>query len=150
MATKRCMHCGMTFILRPQNPNQTYCNAQACQRARKRQWQKDKLHSDLDYRINQRAAQQTWALRNPDYWRHYRDTHLEYQHHQPPQGSRLTNPHDLTQEIRHVKMDACDFLSGLYLITRHPSFPARNGDSWIVEITPVSLDVPAQDGRVKR
>ncbi|MFC4298380.1 hypothetical protein ACFO0J_10045 [Castellaniella hirudinis] len=63
----------MTFILRPQNPNQTYCNAQSCQQARKRQWQKDKLHYDLDYRINQQAAQQTWAMHNPDYWRHYRE-----------------------------------------------------------------------------
>jgi len=46
---------------RPQVRNQAFCPSPDCQRARKRQWQCDKLKSDPTYRINQRAAQQAWS-----------------------------------------------------------------------------------------
>ncbi len=71
--TRYCACCGKPFEPRPQVPDQAYCSAPDCQRARKRQWQRAKLQSDPDYRINQHAAQQAWALRNQDYWRNYRD-----------------------------------------------------------------------------
>ena len=67
--TKHCAHCGQPFEPRPQVPDQAFCSAPDCQRARKRQWQRAKLQSDPDYRINQRAAQQAWSQRNQDYWR---------------------------------------------------------------------------------
>ena len=76
--TKRCAHCGQPFEPRPQVPDQAYCSAPDCQRARKRQWQRSKLQSDPDYRINQRAAQQAWSQRNQDYWHNYRDDRPEY------------------------------------------------------------------------
>ena len=78
---KRCACCGNSFEPRPQVPDQAYCSSPDCQRARKRQWQRAKLQSDSDYRINQRAAQQAWSQRNPDYWRNYRDARPEYEHH---------------------------------------------------------------------
>ena len=78
---KRCACCGNSFEPRPQVPDQTYCSSPGCQRARKRQWQRAKLQSDFDYRINQRAAQQAWSQRNPDYWRNYRDARPEYEQH---------------------------------------------------------------------
>jgi len=76
--TKRCAHCDQPFEPRPQVPDQAFCSAPGCQRARKRQWQRFKLQSDPDYRINQRAAQQAWSQRNQDYWRNYRDDQPEY------------------------------------------------------------------------
>lgn len=72
--TRHCTYCGKPFEPRPQVPDQAYCSAPACQRARKRQWQQAKLQSDPDYRINQRAAQQAWSQRNQDYWRSTRPT----------------------------------------------------------------------------
>ena len=60
---KRCACCGNSFEPRPQVPDQAYCSSPDCQRARKRQWQRAKLQSDSDYRINQRAAQQAWSQR---------------------------------------------------------------------------------------
>lgn len=73
MTTKYCTHCGHPFEPRPQVPDQAFCSAPECQRARKREWQRAKLQSDPDYRINQQAAQRAWSQRNHDYWRNHRD-----------------------------------------------------------------------------
>ncbi len=56
--TRRCACCGKPFEPCPQVPDQAFCSSPDCQRARKRQWQRAKLQSDPDYRINQRATQQ--------------------------------------------------------------------------------------------
>lgn len=76
--TRCCACCGEPFEPRPQVPDQAYCSAPECQRARKRQWQRAKLQSDPDYRDNQRSAQQAWSQRNPDYWRDYRTDCPDY------------------------------------------------------------------------
>ena len=138
--TRRCACCGKPFAPRPQVPDQAYCSDPDCQRARKRQWQRAKLQSDPDYRDNQRAAQQTWSQRNPDYWRGYRDARPDYaQHNREQQRSR-----DQARNDDLAKMDVCDLPTGLYRITRHPAFPRGNGDSWIVEITPVCMTCPCK------
>lgn len=70
-----CCCCGQPFQPRPQNPTQTYCSQPACQRARKRDWQRAKRASDPDYRANDRAAQRAWAQAHPQYWRDWRERH---------------------------------------------------------------------------
>ncbi len=141
MSSTLCACCGQPFEPRPQVPGQAYCSSPGCQRARKRQWQRAKLQSDSDYRINQRAAQQAWSQRNPDYWRNYRDARPEYEQHNRAQ-QRLR---DLSgQDAGLAKMDVCGLPTGLYRIARHPAFPMKNGTSWIVEITPVCLTCPCK------
>ena len=136
--TRRCACCGKPFAPRPQVPDQAYCSAPDCQRARKRQWQRAKLQSDPDYRDNQRAAQQAWSQRNPDYWRSYRDAQPDYvQRNREQQKSR-----DQARNDDLAKMDVCDLPPGLYRITRHPAFPRENNTSWVVEITPVAVTRP--------
>lgn len=127
--THRCACCGKPFAPRPQVPDQAYYFAPDCQRARKRQWQRAKRQSDPDYRIDQRAAQQAWAQRNPDYWRNYH-------------AAKSKQPRAQAPSTDLVKMDVCDLPSGLYRITRHPAFPREYGDSWVVEITPVTVTCP--------
>ena len=136
--TRRCACCGKPFAPRPQVPDQAYCSAPDCQRARKRQWQRAKLQSDPDYRDNQRAAQQAWVQRNPDYWRGYRGTQPDYvQRNREQQRSR-----DQARNDDLAKMDVCDLPPGLYRITRHPAFPRESGASWVVEITSVAVTCP--------
>ncbi|CAG2149504.1 MULTISPECIES: hypothetical protein [Burkholderiaceae] len=138
--TRHCTCCGKPFEPRPQVPDQSFCSTPDCQRARKRQWQRAKLQSDPDYRINQRAAQQAWSQRNQDYWRNYRDARPEYaQRNREQQRSR-----DQGRNGDLAKMDACDLPSGLYRITRHPALLRGNGDSWVVEITPVCMTCPCK------
>jgi hypothetical protein len=75
---RRCRCCGRVFRPRPQNPTQTYCSQPACQRARKRAWQRRKRAEDPDYRANERAAQHRWADAHPRYWQQWREEHPEY------------------------------------------------------------------------
>lgn len=138
--TRRCACCDKPFAPRPQVPDQAYCSSPDCQRARKRQWQRAKLQSDPDYRINQRAAQQAWSQRNQDYWRNYRDARPDYeQRNREQQRSR-----DQGRNVDLAKMDVCSLPTGLYRITHHPAFPRENGNSWVVEITPVVVTCPCK------
>jgi hypothetical protein len=78
MAKRRCAACGCLFVPRRNVPQQRYCSKRACQRTRRRCWQRQKLKADADYRTNQAAAQQRWRERHPEYWRRYRQSHPEY------------------------------------------------------------------------
>jgi hypothetical protein len=75
MAKWRCAACGCLFAPRRNVPQQRYCSKRACQRTRRRRWQRQKLKSDADYRANQAAAQRRWRERHPNYWRDYRRHH---------------------------------------------------------------------------
>jgi hypothetical protein len=77
-ARRRCAACGKSFRVRPQVPDQSYCSDAACQRERKKLWQRNRRNSDDDYRDNQARAQQAWLARNPNYWREYRARNPQY------------------------------------------------------------------------
>ena len=72
MSNLRCINCSELFERIPQVPNQVYCSKVACQKERRREWQKQKRKVDQDYKDNQYRAQRAWADRNPDYWRKHR------------------------------------------------------------------------------
>jgi hypothetical protein len=74
----RCAACHDLFTPKKHVPHQCFCSKPACQRERRRRWQRQKLQDDADYRANQAAAQKRWRENNPDYWRRYRQTHPDY------------------------------------------------------------------------
>ncbi len=78
MGTRRCAACGGLFEPRRNVPQQRYCAKPACQRTRRRRWQRQKLKADADYRANQAAAQRRWRERHRGYWRAYRQRHPAY------------------------------------------------------------------------
>lgn len=133
-----CANCGDWFEPRPQTPHQTYCPSRDCQRARKRQWQREKLRTDPDYRLNQREAQRVWLDRNPDYWRQYRLDHPDY-----VAGNRArqrSSPISVSDDL--AKMDACLAPSGIYRITPLSISDGATADSWLVQIAPACKACP--------
>lgn len=72
-----CINCSSPFLSR-KNPMQKYCSKSECQRARKRQWQKDRLKNDPEYKENQKRANKDWQKRNPTYWQEYRSENEDY------------------------------------------------------------------------
>lgn len=78
MEKRPCKNCRRLFTVTPQRPEQKYCSCKKCQRARKSAWQKEKMHTDEAYRLDQRDAQERWRKKNPDYSQNYRRTHPEY------------------------------------------------------------------------
>ena len=113
----RCIHCRRFFVPNPRSKGQQYCGRKQCQRARKSQWQRRKMATDADYRKNQKEAQATWQENNPQYWRHYRNTHPEY-----VQNNRcLQKQRDARRRaVRLAKMDALNpkkhIMSGTYYL----------------------------------
>lgn len=140
MESRQCTTCGEAFRPRPQVPEQCYCPAPACQRDRRRQWQKAKRESDPDYRDNQARAQRAWLGRNPDYWREYRRTHPQYSDRNRIQ-QRERN--DRRRERLIAKMDVSTpifpLFSGLYRISQVPSAGIAKMDPWVAEITLLSV-----------
>jgi len=67
-----CRHCGKSFEPFRSVSHQAYCSSRDCQKARKRNWQKQKLEQDPDYSYNQKSSQKGWRERHPDYMREYR------------------------------------------------------------------------------
>lgn len=55
-STRFCLACGNAFMPMRHVPHQRYCSSEACQRARRRDWQSNQLRSDSDYRDNQARA----------------------------------------------------------------------------------------------
>lgn len=101
-ARRRCAACGQVFKVLPQVPEQSYCAEDACQRERRKLWQRARRLDDPDYRENQARAQEAWLARNPDYWRKYRSRNPEYtQQNRDRQRARV-------QEARATHPSAAD------------------------------------------
>ncbi len=126
---RRCKHCQKLFTPCRQVPDQTYCCAEDCQRARKRKWQKEKIASDPDYRAAQKEAQGRWIEKNPGYWKKYRKEHNPYternreQQRDRARANRSQNHSDYDSgEVSDViaKMDASlvknSVIKGRYLL----------------------------------
>ncbi|MFT9639965.1 hypothetical protein ACMZ49_21960, partial [Alcaligenes phenolicus] len=61
-----CAACGTPFTPLSHIPHQRFCSAKACQRARRRAWQHQRMRVDPDYRENQIRAQASWRARCSD------------------------------------------------------------------------------------
>jgi len=72
-----CSNCGHFFPANPRIKNQKYCKRPKCQRARRAAWQRNKLATDPEYRVDQKLSWQKWAKSHPDYWNLYRKNHPE-------------------------------------------------------------------------
>ena len=139
MASKRCTACGAVFEPRPQSPKQSFCAAPACQRERRRRWQRERRTSDPAYRENQARAQQAWADQNAGYWCEYRQAHPEY----VQRNRQLQRERDSSRRLRVLaKMDASTretpIASGTYRLSPATSDDLAKMDAWTVQITVIS------------
>lgn len=132
-AIRQCPACGLPFEVRPQTPGQRFCPSPECQRQRRREWQRQRLRTDADYRENQARAQRVWASDHAEYWRLYRIRHPAYSDRNREQQRRRN------VRRRIAKMDAWRNLtavpSGLYALAPASSGLIAKMDSWIVRIT---------------
>jgi len=103
----RCAYCKCLFFPNPHVKNQRYCSSKACQRARKRLWQREKIATDPDYKQNRFDCQRAWSNRNPDYWKEYRMNHPAYTR----RNLELQNVRDKRRSLQQMdlaKMDALE------------------------------------------
>jgi len=139
MDRRRCASCEQAFRPRAQCRGQLYCGQAACQRERRRRWQRRKRQRDEDYRANQAQAQRVWAAGHRDYWRRWRAAHPEY-----TERNRLAQRRrdDGRQASRLAKMDASPPISplrsGRYRLVPWTGADLAKMDAWTVELTVIS------------
>ena len=138
MTRRRCLACGRTFRPRPQVPNQAYCGDPACQRLRRRLWQRQKRSEDPAYRENESRAHLDWLERNKDYWRRYREGHPEYTENNR-QRQRQRNAGRKRAAIANVDSLQAALCppAGLYRLVRLDGGVA-NKNEWIVRLAVVN------------
>ena len=146
MTIKHCACCGNPFQPRPQIPTQEYCSSPECQRERRRRWQQQKRQGDSDYRDNDIRNSRTWASENPQYWKQYRDENPDYvgrnrnlqQQRNQKQRSALIANEDVSNPFSPLP-------SGRYRMARILADGTIGGQTWIVEITPLRVQIDGED-----
>lgn len=154
MTKLRCVHCGVSFIPAPQVPKQAYCSKINCQKERRRQWHKNKLQSDPDYKENQSRAQKAWSNRNPSYWKEHRKGKNDYENPAAAEQD-LSN---VEPAISSVKMDSLNLSptlrkalqDGIYRLKVLAEPDGIKMDSWIVKLSSIHDAYRPISRRVKR
>jgi hypothetical protein len=139
MQSKRCVACGQAFHPRAQSPGQCYCSLPACQRERRRRWQRARRHDDPAYQENQTRAQRAWVERHADYWREYRRTHPEYsERNRLRQQVRDARRRERVLAKMHVSTRDSSLPSGTYRLSPVAAGGLAKMDAWTVEIAVLS------------
>ena len=71
----RCPYCQQWFTPSVYRPQQVVCSKAECQRRRRREYHRQKLASDAEYRQVAHESQKKWRDAHPDYLRQYRAEH---------------------------------------------------------------------------
>ncbi len=144
---RRCKGCRCLFEPDPRHPKQKHCAREKCQKARKAQWQRDRLANDGFYRQNQKDCQERWREKNPDYWKKYRKNNPEYaarNRKKQRARNRLKRSRDTAKTIsdRIANMDVerskKPKISGRYMIIPCEGKMIANMDALIVEINEIT------------
>lgn len=143
-STRLCLACGNAFVPLLHVPRQRYCSSEACQRARRRDWQRNRLRNDSDYRDNQARAQAKWRAGHSSYWREYRAAHPAYRERNRSM-QRLRNARRGLKPI--AKMDVIRLPrplgSGFYVLSHADDDGAAKMDAWTVHIAVLSAPAAA-------
>lgn len=126
-----CLHCRCLFVFNPRLKNQRYCGRRECQRTRRRLWQRQKMATDADYQMNQKAAQKNWQQAHPYYWRQYRQRHPDY----ADKNRRLQSKRDQRRKLL-AKMDPLDSIN-----------PVKAGTYYLL---PGSVDLAKMDALAQK
>jgi hypothetical protein len=136
---RRCLACARLLQLIPQVPDQSYCSSEACQRERRKLWQRDKRQDDSAYQANQAKAQRAWSQRNPDYWKQYREAHPEYaERNRQQQQKRNLERRSGNIAKKNVSPAAPPLASGVYRLSAEGDGLIAKMAAWIVKITLIS------------
>ena len=73
-----CRYCNKSFDPSPFHPQQLVCFSPDCQRHRRRDYHRNKIAADSEYRQVCADSRKKWRANNPGYQRRYRSQHEEY------------------------------------------------------------------------
>ena len=73
-----CPYCHKPFDPSPFHPKQSVCLSPECQRKRQRDYHRNKIAADAEYRQVCADSRKKWRENNPGYQRRYRQQHENY------------------------------------------------------------------------
>lgn len=74
-SSRCCRYCDQIFQPSIYRPQQSVCSQTECQRRRRNDGHRERIHNDSAYADDVRASQKKWRRANPDYWKRYRVEH---------------------------------------------------------------------------
>jgi hypothetical protein len=72
MPPRQCPYCQSFFTPSRFHPDQTICSAEPCQRRRRTEYHRQKVHADPAYQLIVADSRKKWREAHPDYMRKYR------------------------------------------------------------------------------
>jgi len=142
--TFRCRNCGLEKEANYRLKEQKYCHQKPCQRARKRDYHKQRMAEDEQYRRDHLQSIADWRAKRPlaEYQRIYRQRHPDYvqkNREQQRWRNQKRRQRELTSWSDIVKGNACSSLTPFtYLLTPCHLNESRlivKGDSLVVELS---------------
>lgn len=149
MLTKSCAACGKLFVPRPQIPNQQFCSNHECQRERRRRTQAKHRANKPASRVNDAQYCRDWRIKNPDYWKRYRDTHPEYAERNRVQQRQRNKARKISGIANDAVWPAHAFIGGLYRLSPVSHQKIANEVAWIVQISILSGPAGLFEGNCK-
>lgn len=148
MKKNTCCHCHTLFIPADKHPHQKCCGRKKCVLAGRAKLQKKKMDNDPIYRENQKAANEEWLAKNPDYWEKYRKKNPD-----------KTLKNRIMQQVRNlkragakppaVKLNLEELVAKMYLV--NPTQPKRQISLWLLsttaEIKPIKVILISKSNR---
>jgi hypothetical protein len=140
--------CGRALVADPRNKDQKYCGHAECQRARKRDWVRQKRMREEEFRVRELERNRVWRKNHPEYWREYRATHPRYRDHERQRCRRRCHKVGDRAEVSTRRLgdaanvDALTALAtGTYMIVPFVrSKGAANIDGILAQVTVISQD----------
>jgi len=143
-----CCHCHTLFIPADKHPHQKCCGRKKCVLAGRAKLQKKKMDDDPIYRENQKAANEAWLEKKPDYWKKYRENNPD-----------KTLKNRIMQQVRNlkraginpasVKVNLDELIAKMYLVNR--AQPKQQISLWLLsttaEIKPIKVILTSKSDR---
>jgi len=98
MSDRHCRYCQRVFPVCPYRPRQAVCSQISCQRRRRREYDRDKTHSDPDYAQTVRLSRKKWRDEHPGYQKQYWQNHPKAAEHNRQQQRRR----DRRRRLQHL------------------------------------------------
>ncbi len=138
MGERRCRYCEMIFQPSKYQPCQVVCSETCCQKRRRIEYRQQKLAADEEYRQVCRDSSRKWRVRNPDYWKRYREKHPESViQNREKQKSRDRRQRLLKLANNTSALDLKHSAAGVWLLNEAAVDLANNnsvsGQVWVIE-----------------
>jgi hypothetical protein len=141
MGERRCRYCEKNFQPSKYQPLQVVCSDANCQQRRRREYHRQKLTADPEYRQVCRDSSHKWRAENPGYWKGYREKNPDSAaHNREEQKKRDRKRRLLALANNNSALDLKHAAASVWLLNAPATDLANNNlfraQVWVIEPLP--------------